>query len=126
MTPPAISDSSSVSSHACGVPVHILGWDEERAVWLACRDGELSFVWVPDFDDAYQATCISRGADLIVPAAIYREWVAIGEAPEERPDRPCRLPAFRLAASGGLRNSRPLMPQSGWIAGWRACCLRSS
>jgi hypothetical protein len=68
-----------------GAPVHILGWDEERQVWLARRDGEPSFVWVPDFDDAYQAACVSRGVDLIVSAAIYGEWAASGEAPKEPP-----------------------------------------
>ncbi len=68
-----------------GAPVHILGWDEERQVWLARRDGEPSFVWVQDFADAYQAAHVSRGVDLIVPAAIYREWIAIGDAPESLP-----------------------------------------
>lgn len=68
-----------------GAPVHILGWDESRQVWLARRDGEPSFVWVQDFDDAYQAAHVSRGVDLVVPASIYREWIAAGEAPTEVP-----------------------------------------
>src|SRR6266851_2687906 len=67
-----------------GAPVHILCWDEERQVWLARRDGEPSFVW-QDFADAYQAAHVSRGVDLIVPAAIYREWIAIGDAPQRLP-----------------------------------------
>jgi hypothetical protein len=63
----------------------ILGWDEGRQVWLARRDGEPSFVWVQDFSDAYQAARPSRGVDLIVPATIYREWIALGLAPEKVP-----------------------------------------
>jgi hypothetical protein len=66
-------------------PVQILGWDESRQVWLARREGEPSFVWVQDFGDAYQAAHVSQGVDLIVPAAIYREWIASGDAPEEVP-----------------------------------------
>ena len=66
-------------------PVHILGWDERRQVWRARREGEPSFAWVQDFGDAYQAAHVSRGVDLIVPAAIYREWIAAGDAPEEVP-----------------------------------------
>jgi hypothetical protein len=66
-------------------PVHVLGWDEERQIWPARRDGEPSFVWVQDFADACQAAHVSRGVDLIVPAAIYREWIAIGDVPERLP-----------------------------------------
>lgn len=65
-----------------GAPVHILDWDDQRQVWLARRDGEPSFVWVQGFADAYLAACVSRGVDLIVPAAIYRQWVATGDAPQ--------------------------------------------
>jgi hypothetical protein len=68
-----------------GAPVRILGWDERRQVWLARREGEASFVWVQDFGDAYQAARVSRGVDLVVPAAVYREWIAAGDAPEEPP-----------------------------------------
>jgi hypothetical protein len=50
---------------------------------MARRDGEASFVWVQDFDDAYRAAHVSRGVALLLPVAIYREWVAIGRAPEE-------------------------------------------
>jgi hypothetical protein len=49
------------------------------------RDGGPSFMWVQDFDDAYQAARVSRGVELVVPAAIYQEWVATGEAPHEPP-----------------------------------------
>jgi hypothetical protein len=31
---------------------------------------------VQDFDDAYQGACVARGVDLVVPTAVYREWVA--------------------------------------------------
>lgn len=68
-----------------GAPVHILGWDERRQVWLARREGEASFVRVQDFGDAYQAACVSRGVDLVVPAAVYRQWIASGDAPEDPP-----------------------------------------
>lgn len=68
-----------------GAAVHILGWDGDRQVWLARRDGEPSFVWVQDFADAYQAAHVSRGVDLIVPVEIYREWVARKQAPKEHP-----------------------------------------
>ena len=67
-----------------GAPVHVLGWDGERQVWLARRDGEPSFLWVQDFADAYQAAR-ARSVDLIVSAAVYRGWIAIGEAPEQLP-----------------------------------------
>jgi hypothetical protein len=40
---------------------------------------------VQDFDDAYQAAHVSGGIDLIGPAAIYRKWIAIGDAPERLP-----------------------------------------
>lgn len=66
-------------------PVHILGWDERRQVWLAYRDGEPSFVWVNGFTDAYLAAQVSRGVDLIVPAAIYHEWMTEGVAPKIPP-----------------------------------------
>jgi hypothetical protein len=66
-------------------PVRILGWDERRQVWLARRDGEASFVWVQDFGDAYQAACVARGVDLVVPAAVYRQRIASGDTPEEPP-----------------------------------------
>jgi hypothetical protein len=72
-------------------PVRILGWDEQRQVWLARREGEPSFRWVQDFGDAYQAAQTSRGVELVVPAAIYREWIAAGDAPTEVP-RGVRLP----------------------------------
>jgi hypothetical protein len=39
---------------------------------------------VQDLGDAYLA-CNSRGADLIVPEEVYRQMVANGEAPDERP-----------------------------------------
>jgi hypothetical protein len=68
-----------------GAPVRILGWDDERQVWLARRDGEPSFVWVNSFIDAYQAARVSRGVDLMVPAAIYQEWAALGDAPGKPP-----------------------------------------
>lgn len=68
-----------------GAPVHILGWDDKRQVWLAYRDGELSFVWVNGFADAYLAAHASRDVDLIVPAAIYQDWIAAGDAPEIPP-----------------------------------------
>ncbi len=64
-----------------GAPVHIVRWDEDRKVWLARRDGEPSFAWVQSFADAYLASCLNREADLIVPAAIYAEWAAAGDAP---------------------------------------------
>ena len=67
-----------------GAAVHILGWDGARQVWLARRDGEPSFVWVQGFDDAYLAACVSRDVALIVPAAIYGEWVAAGDAGQMR------------------------------------------
>jgi hypothetical protein len=66
-------------------PVHILAWDGERQVWRARRDGEPSFAWVQGFVDAYQAACVSRDVDLIVPEAIYQFWVAKGEAPKTPP-----------------------------------------
>ena len=66
-------------------PVRILDWDEERGVWLASRDGEPSFVWVQDFGDGFQAACVSRGVELLIPAAIYGEMVATGEAPPDPP-----------------------------------------
>ncbi len=65
-----------------GAPVHILGWDDSRQVWLARRDGEPSFAWVRSFADAYLAACAHRKVDLIVPAAVYEEWVAAGDAPQ--------------------------------------------
>jgi hypothetical protein len=68
-----------------GAPVQILGWDERRQVWLARREGESAFAWLQSFGDAYLAAIVSRGVDLIVPAAIYREWIASGDAPEEVP-----------------------------------------
>jgi hypothetical protein len=40
---------------------------------------------VQDFADACQAVHVSRDVDLIVPAAIYREWIAIGDVPERLP-----------------------------------------
>src|SRR5947209_3502034 len=52
---------------------------------LARREGEASLVWVRDFGDADQAACVTRGVDLIVPAAVYREWIASGDAPEQPP-----------------------------------------
>jgi hypothetical protein len=65
-----------------GAPVHIISWDDERQVWLARRDGDPDFAWVHGYTDAYLAAYVHRGVDLIVPAAIYREWVAAGDAPE--------------------------------------------
>jgi hypothetical protein len=65
-----------------GAPVHILGWDDDRQVWLARRDGEPSFSWVQSFADAYLAACVHREVDLIVPAAVYEEWVSAGNAPQ--------------------------------------------
>jgi hypothetical protein len=64
-----------------GAAVHVVGWDGDRQVWLACRDGEPSFAWVQGFADGYLAACVHREVDLIVPAAIYEEWVAAGDAP---------------------------------------------
>jgi hypothetical protein len=66
-------------------PVRIIGWDEERCVWLAERAGEPSFVWVQDFADAFQAARVSRGVELVVPATIYAGWVASGDAPSSPP-----------------------------------------
>ena len=40
---------------------------------------------VQDFADAYQAAHVFRRVDLIVPAAIYTEWIAIGDAPQRLP-----------------------------------------
>lgn len=65
-----------------GAPVHVIGWDDDRQAWLARRDGEPDFVWVRGYADAYLAACVHRDVDLIIPAAIYREWVAAGDAPE--------------------------------------------
>jgi hypothetical protein len=39
---------------------------------------------VQDFADANLAAR-GRSVDLIVPAAVYREWIVIGEAPEQLP-----------------------------------------
>lgn len=64
-----------------GAPVHVLGRDDDRHVWLAHRHGEPSSAWVQDFADGYLAACVHREADLIVPAAIYQEWAAAGDAP---------------------------------------------
>ena len=55
-----------------GAPVHILGWDEERQVWLARRDGEPSFVWVQDFDDAHQAAISPAPGRQKLPAPLPR------------------------------------------------------
>lgn len=90
-----VGDTVAVMS---GAPVHILGWDHERQVWLARRDGEHSFVWVHGYADAYLAACVSRGVDLIVPAAIYHEWVAAGDAPQ--------IPACGVLLSPRLDRSR--------------------
>lgn len=68
-----------------GAPVQILGWDDDRQVWLARRENEPSFVWVQSFADAYLAACVHREVDLIIPAAIYREWVASDVAPQVPP-----------------------------------------
>ena len=68
-----------------GAPLCVDGWDEAGQVWLAHRDGEPSFVWVRGFTDAYLAARVSRGVDLVVPAGIYAEWVAMGDAPEQVP-----------------------------------------
>lgn len=68
-----------------GAAVLILGRDDERQVWLARRDGEPSFACVQGFAYAYLAACVSRGVDLIVPAAVYGEWVVAGDAPQMPP-----------------------------------------
>lgn len=72
--------------HMADAPVRIFGWDEEREVWLAARDGEPSFVWVQDFADAYQAA-ESRDVEVVVPSGIYAVMVADGEAPSDPPSR---------------------------------------
>ena len=95
----AESGAGDTVAGVSGAPVRILGWDEERQVWLARRDGEPSFVWVQGFTDAYRTARVSRGVDLIVPASIYRQWIAAGDAPSRFP-----------AASSWQRSNRPPMP----------------
>ena len=67
-----------------GAPVRMIGYDADRDVWLAKRDGEPSFVWVQDFGDAWMAAA-SRGVDLEISAALYEDLVANGEAPTAPP-----------------------------------------
>jgi hypothetical protein len=67
-----------------GAPVRMFGWDGDREVWLAERDGEPEFVWVQDFGDAWMAAQ-SRGVELEISAALYEDLVAAGEAPAEPP-----------------------------------------
>lgn len=117
--PGARDDLPRAGDHA---PVQILGCDERRQVWLACRDGEPSLLWVHAFDDAYRAAQVSRGVKLAVPAAIQIRSGGVGSlatsgivlhaARQHGATRPSirRAPVFPGAAVSPCVADKPVNP----------------
>lgn len=64
-------------------PIELLGFDPERNVILARRDGEPDFLWVQDLEDAYQAAASRGGVDIVVTRQVRDELLELGHSPLE-------------------------------------------
>jgi hypothetical protein len=64
-------------------PIELYGFHPEFDVILARREGEPSFVWVQDLEDAFQAAGSRGGVDVVITREFREELLTQGHSPLE-------------------------------------------